>query len=262
MDSPRLHRTLAEAFHELSLLLFSALASAAAGTATAWWVVVLEEGLTAPVPRELAGMATLLMGAGLLSSLLHLGRPLRMLKALSGLRTSYLSWEVLLAGGFLLLAGSGWVLLPGRAGLLAWLAACCCGPLFFAALGQVYRLRGQLTWGYPASLSMFLLGTAAGILIIHQVHPGAAGIGPAVLLLTADLLLAAGRWRWYGTRLVLADLMPLLYLLAPGGDAFTAAVFLLLGLLADRFAFYGLAVRRSTASELARVEHLIRHMSP
>ncbi|MFO7768752.1 MAG: DmsC/YnfH family molybdoenzyme membrane anchor subunit [bacterium] len=279
----RLGRRTRQVFHEAPLVLFSTLASVSCGIGAAWWAVLLEGGAGAGSPRSLAALAALFMGAALLFSLLHLGRPPRMFRAVTGLGTSCLSWEVLFASGFFLLAGGGWIL-PAPAAAWSWLASCCAALAFFAAMGQVYRLRGQLTWTYRTSAPSFILGAAAGAVIIHLTLQGSEPPGLAVLLLVLDLLLLLGRWRWYGTmgregrpahpilfaarswllgsRAVLADFMPLLYLLAPGGEARTAAFFLITGLFADRFVFYALAVRRSTASEVARVGHLIRHLTP
>lgn len=280
----RIRHLLGEVFHEFPLVLFSSFASVACGLGTGWWAVIAERGWTAAPAADLAGIAALVMAAALLFSLLHLGRPLRMARALVGFQTSYLSWEIGFAVGFLFLAVGSWLLLPSDAGSWTWLAACCCSLAFFAALGQVYRLRGQLTWGYRTSLPTLLLGTASGLIIIQLALPEVDMLSLAALLLGIDIVLLLTRWRGYAeaartgrpdhpvlfaartwilvTRGVLADLMPLLYLLAPGGDPLTAGSFLFFGLLSDRTAFYGLSVRRSTRSEMARVEHIIRHQSP
>jgi hypothetical protein len=147
------------------------------------------------------------------------------------------------------------------------------------AIGWVYRLGGQLTWQGAAVPAPLLLGTAFGLLVRSAQMPAPGGAGPLILLLLGmDTLLLAARWTeitahgrshapaypefhggrraLLGLRLLLADLVPALLLI----QGFSSAAWecLLVGLLLDRTAFYGLAVRSTTESEIALVERHIR----
>ena len=80
-----------------SVILFTTLSGAGYGLLIAVAFAVLLEGSPARTLLALVGVALALVSAGLLSSLAHLGKPLRAWRALSQWRTSWLSREGVMA---------------------------------------------------------------------------------------------------------------------------------------------------------------------
>ncbi len=255
-----------KAFHERPLVGFTTLATLGAGLLTAPLIGTASGGRAAGgwvVPG--AGLA--LLAAGLVVSLLHLGRPWLSPLALAGMGRSRLSAEVALAAATLA-AGAVAVLFGGSqaAAILAALLALA----FLVALGSVYALPAQRTWRGTAMLAPPLMGLVAGGLALEAVTSPATGrtAQAAGLLIAADALVFLYRWlqvgrvgrlphsvTLLGARVALADLVPgVLVLLGLPGAALGA---LLLGILSDRLAFYLLAAQHTTEAEIARVEALI-----
>jgi DMSO reductase anchor subunit len=267
-------------FHELPLVLFTALATISAGLLAghfgAWAL-----GYAAWSPSVPVGWtAVLLLTAGMAASLLHLGRPAKMALSLNRTGRSRLSTEVLLA--LLVLAGSAGALCwPGNGtfGEALWAIAAPAAPALLFYIGHVYRLPGQLSWKGAAAISPLLLGFALGACI----EAGRGGMHAPVLALAlgAVVLDALGfGLRWFSfdwdaevgvpaypktferkkrlliLRLLDANLLPAGFLLAEMPLA--AAAMLAVGIFAERYVFYALAVRRTPESEIARVE---RHIS-
>ena len=107
------------------------------------------------------GIAVLLLGAGLLASFFHLGRPLRAWRAASQWRTSWLSREVILLPAF---GGAAlFYAFSGQAGWAGALAAALCLGLFFCT-GMIYACLPFLQeWRTPLTpVNFLLLGCASG----------------------------------------------------------------------------------------------------
>lgn len=158
-----------------------------------------------PVDRWLGfaglGLALLLVSAGLLSSMAHLGRPERAWRAFSQWRSSWLSREgvaslatyvpaVLFAIGWVVLGRlDGWV---AAAGVLAALGA----AITVATTGMIYAsLKPVAQWHTPYTLPAYLIfATMTGAVLLNALlHlfgiavPAAGGL--------ALLAIAAG-WAW------------------------------------------------------------------
>jgi len=283
-------------FHEVPLVVFTALAVAGAGVGAGRILLgAAGEGAWA-APQGEALVVLLLLLLGTAASTFHLGRPRRAGLALRGMGRSALSAEVLALGAAVAAAGLA-AFLPsgsfpgGLAGiLLPWLSL---GVLL--TLGTVYRLPGQVGWDGSAFLRPLALGTLFGM-----VARGAAGswdvggvaVGLFLLVCLADAFLLllhsrrlegergraqpshpalfARRRSLLALRLVLVNVVALLGLLLalvegalpPGhGLAWTLQIILVsvaAGVLLDRFLFYALAARRTTEGEVGRVEDALR----
>ncbi len=267
-------------FHETPLVLFTALviigAGLPAGHFTAWAL-----GMANWRPdRWSAGAGTISLASGLLLSLLHLGKPSRLASALRRTGRSPLSTEVALVLLTCLPAAAA-LLLPDSnlAGTLLWSLAALASPALLLTIGWVYRLPAQLSWKGTAAVSPILLGMAIGFL-----SEAAAAADNARFLFAALILLAADaagfgiRWITTGMeistgipahpafsrarrrirmlRLLDVTILPLLLMLAQLPAL--ALIILSLGVFVDRFAFYALAVRETTESEVFRVERLLK----
>jgi len=267
-------------FHETPLVLFTALVITGAGLPAghfAAWAL----GLAAFTPnRWPAAVATILLVGGLLLSLLHLGRPARLVYALRRAGRSPLSTEVILALMTIVPAAAA-QLLPFQqtVNTLLWGLVAVSSPGLLLALGWVYRLPGQPSWKGAVALSPLLLGLATGFLAqAASAAPNARFMFAALIILAADAAGFAMRWkvmkcdsalgqpvhpalfsarrRILILRLVDVMLLPAIFMLA---QAPTVALFVLaFGIFFDRFAFYALAVRETTEAEIARVEHFLR----
>lgn len=177
-------------------------------------------GLMAPfgmLPHDpwFAGLALLLglalVTGGLLSSLLHLGRPERAWRALSQWRSSWLSREgvasvltfgPVLAFGLLWLSGRHGpaMIALGLAGALGAILTVVCTGMIYASLKTIRQWHNG--WTVPNYLAIGFM--SGGVLINALLHLwGAArpGFDLLVLLLVAvALLLKEGYWRFADTR--------------------------------------------------------------
>jgi DMSO reductase anchor subunit len=266
----------AGSFHEWPLVIFTTLGVTGAGllaTPLLSWVVA---GTPAPAASSVRWGA-LLLAAGLLVSLAHLGKPLRAPLAPAGLGRSRLSAEVVAAIVATLL-GITAALLPYVSPVLD-IATGVAAIVFLVTLGLLYSLPGQQTWrgavvwmpltsglgfgavGLAASWGEALAAVGAvaavalaadtALLIVRRlalVWPRApiAPRYPAVFARLQTILFA---------RFALVDILPGCCLLA--GLRWTAVALLGLGILVDRVGFYGLAAQRTTESEVERVEGLL-----
>jgi len=264
------------------LVAFTAAAIAGGGVAVsrplAWML-----GLPPSAPGRNAALAVfLLVGGGLLFSLLHLGRPGRMTLAVRKTGRNALSNEVVFASitavAALVIAASplreSWI-----RPLWGLLSLAACGLLI--SLSWVYSIPAQLVWkGLPAFAPL-----PPAILFGLTMHAAVANVRPDAAVRWILLLIAIDAVLWIVRSLrveivrrlgtvVYAEIMTargrvagarfaLLTLLFPvavlSGAWFTALAVLGLGILVDRFAFYGLAVRQTSESEVARVETIIRY---
>ena len=132
----------------------------------------------------------LVMAAALTASLLHLGSPAGAWRAITNIRTSWLSREILLAilfaasvAAFAALRASAHD--PGGPRTLLAAAAALSGVALVYAMARVYRVRTLPTWDTPlTTISFFaaalLLGTLAvgtGLVLLPGI-PGAVISGP------------------------------------------------------------------------------------
>jgi hypothetical protein len=275
-------RAAGKGFHELPLVLFTTLAVAAAGIGASRMVLALAgAGEWVPVREEAASVAGLL-ALGIAFSTLHLGRPFRAGLAVRGVGRSALSNEILVAAVTVLAAGmvvlgpqghpltsSVGTLVPllslgvlatlglvyGLPGQPAWRGLVIVGPL---ALGLVFGLGMQTAWGawggarpLPDALVVALLldlflTVARGVGLEEARRLGRAS-HPGIFHRRAAIL---------GGRVLLVDLLPPLGFFL--GWGLPAVAVLLAGVMLDRFAFYGLAVEKTTEAEVGRVEAMIR----
>jgi DMSO reductase anchor subunit len=269
------HRS-APPFHEWPLVVFTTLAIMGAGllaTPLLAWVV-------AGTPAVAAGVlpwGTTLLGAGLVVSLAHLGKPLRAVLATLGLGRSRLSAEIALAGVALAVGGIA-SLLPYVSPWLDLVTALA-ATAFLASLGLVYSLPGQRTWrgavvwmplssglGFGAvslagqwggavvaigAVAAVILAADAGLLILRRF----ALAWPAEPLTARHPELFARRQMLLAARFALVDILPGLCLFAglPKG----AAGLLALGILIDRLSFYGFSSQHTTEAEVQRIERML-----
>lgn len=156
-----------------------------------------------PAGRGVAALALalVLIAAGLLASLLHLGRPERAWRAVSQWRSSWLSREGVAAlltfvpAGLFGLGLLGW--LPAWAGVACGLFAAaggivtvCCTAMIYASLKPIRQWHNQ--WVLPAYLALSLM---SGALLLGGF------LGPPVAPLTLVLIAAGwavkeGYWRF------------------------------------------------------------------
>jgi anaerobic dimethyl sulfoxide reductase subunit C (anchor subunit) len=265
----------------MPLVLFTGLGVAGGGIGVAALIRGALAGTLPVLSRGEGILIAAMLGVGSLISARHLGRPLRGPLALRGLGRSPLSNEILalsvaLAGALLALAtpegGAVQRIFSGITGLGS--------VAFLLSIGVVYSLPGQLAWRGAPVAHPLVLGMAWGLLF------GLGGLGgpapPALellfwVVLAADGVLAADRFAsqermkgkgqashpalfgirrsLWGSRILLSHLVAPLALAL---DTWTLAVVSLsLAVLVDRFAFYALAIRTTTESEVARVEALL-----
>jgi len=148
---------------ENSLIAFTLLAQLAVG---ATWFRSVSERYDG---RALA-LITVIMLIALLASFVHLGQPRHAWRAITNLRTSWLSREVLSAALFLVsLIG---VLATGGSGI--WLANAT-GLALIVSMARVYALRTVPEWNHRATTASFFVTT---LLLGAVVHGALIGAGP------------------------------------------------------------------------------------
>ena len=153
---------------------------------------LLPGGLHAGARFTLAGCAALAGLAGLISSTLHLGRPLYAFRAFLGLRTSWLSREIVGFGGWFntvllyvallawdpeLFNGSAKLALGGGV-VVAGLAAVFCSAMIYVDTPRALWARWQTVADF--FLTTAALGSAAALTLVAW--PGALPAGAAAAL--------------------------------------------------------------------------------
>jgi len=277
--SPEVGRT---RFHEIPLVLFTALVMAGAGLAGSHMVFGYLSWVPWVPSRGVLLFSAALMGAGLAVSALHLGQPLRGYRALARVGRSPLSDEIVALGTTLVLTLAA-AFLPGDhpAAPVLWTGAAIFALLTLLAVGRIYKLPGQLTWSGPAVVQPLVLGLGLGLtVLLGHLDEGVRGRAELIVLLVfaADGLLVWERTRrlsrslargvpvhpglmevraaGLGLRVVLGVLGPAAALL--GGLPALATGSLSMNLILDRVLFYGLAILSSTEAEVRTVEALLR----
>lgn len=265
-------------FHEVPLVLFTALVTAGAGVGIAHLLFGMI-GWSGFVPT---GRVTTLLGTllslGLLSSVGHLGRPTRGHRALRRVGKSPLSNEVAIVGlatAVALLAA----LFPmdGAVGAGLGLASVLLAIPVLLSVGFVYRLPGHLTWNGLAPYHPLVLGLGFGLVVLLGWLPEGARARGEFLVLSALIVDAVFIWERASRlveapgrgvpvhprlvdqrisaltlRVLLGIMLPVVALLS--GWRELAALSLFLNLFLDRFLFYGLAVRVTTEAEVMKAE--------
>jgi anaerobic dimethyl sulfoxide reductase subunit C (anchor subunit) len=266
----------AGSFHEWPLVVFTTLAIMGAGLLATPLVAWLAAGATASAAGTVRWGA-LLLGAGLVVSTVHLGRPFRAPLASLGLGRSRLSAEVVVTGVALLL-GIATALLPHVSPVLDLTTAAAAAALL-VTLGLVYALPGQQTWRGAVVWMPLTTGVAfAAVALAAFRGEASVAIGAvATAALAADTALVvvrrmslvrpktplaprypsvfARRQVLLAARFALVDILPGCCLLA--GLPAAAAGLLGLGILVDRVAFYGFASQHTTEAEVRQVEAVI-----
>lgn len=156
-------------------------------------------------------LALLLVSAGLISSLLHLGRPDRAWRALSQWRTSWLSREgvaALVAFGPALAFGCVWVFsaepniwlsLLGLITVGFCVLTVCCTAMIYASLAPVHEWHNR--WVLPNYLSLSAMTGALWLLAVIRLS-GFKLLALeilVVLLIVAGFLLKEIYWRFIGS---------------------------------------------------------------
>jgi formate dehydrogenase iron-sulfur subunit len=166
----------------LPLVTMLVLSQGAIGTFVA---LVLAGDVVSPAARRAVAIAALgVLMAGLSASMAHLGQPLKAWRVFLGLRTSWMSREIL-AFNAVAGAATGWVaalwLLPSTAPFLA-LPLVLAGVVAVHCSAMLYDATGRRFWCWRRSMGAFV-GTAAmlGASALQCVAPS-AGLGAVVLL--------------------------------------------------------------------------------
>lgn len=180
-----------------SIIAFTTLSGLGFGL-IAWLGATGTSGIAMPL------LAVALVGAGLLASLLHLGRPERFAKALTQWRTSWLSREALLALATLAVFGLA-VVVPGGVGRGLGLLAAGLAAATVLATAMIYaQMRSVPRWRSALTPIVFLLFAMAG----GALATGAAA-APFLLAALGAVQIAAwaegdGRFARAGTSLATA----------------------------------------------------------
>ena len=155
------------------------------------------EGLR-PLLDVLGGVIALL-GVAAAASFFHLGRPFRAPNALSNLRTSWLSREILFELLFLLSMAVLFVLAwfgkgEGAPAKVVAVLAGVCGLFFLVSMARVYMVPGVPAWKGAATPFAFVMATlilgSLGTLAINAPISGVYLGGPGPLLLSPSWLRA------------------------------------------------------------------------
>ena len=152
-----------------SVIVFTTVAGAAQGLVVALALATLLGVALAPGVVDGALVCALLMlGVGLASSFLHLGRPLRAWRAVAMWRTSWLSREVIALPAFIAVVAAWW--LARRVGVsAAWLpllAIALAGLLWYCTAMVYVCIRFIQEWAHALTIvNVTLIGLASGVLL-------------------------------------------------------------------------------------------------
>ncbi|MEO8161257.1 MAG: DmsC/YnfH family molybdoenzyme membrane anchor subunit [Arenimonas sp.] len=203
-----------------SVIFFTSISGAGFGL-MAWlgWLAALDQ-----LPSRAAAIVALVLGAvlaaaGLCSSLLHLGKPLRAWRSFSQWRSSWLSREgVVSVASFLPALFLGWSLLgadampvstpamraAGTALLLLSVATVACTAMIYASLKPIPA------WRHPLVLPVYLLFAAftGGLLLASVIAVSGGAPGPWTPALAGGAALALGAMKFAAWRAIDTGVMP------------------------------------------------------
>jgi DMSO reductase anchor subunit len=177
-----------------SIIVFTTLSGLGYGLAALLGLGLLDPSLVATKIAHV--LALLLIGAGLISSTLHLGNPQRAWRALSQWRSSWLSREGVMAMlTFVPLIWSAWasviegryLALPGLLGTLFAGITVYCTAMIYASLKSVQA------WNTPLTPLCYLLFAASGGALLGLFFTAASG-GPLLLLSAMAVVFTAAAW--------------------------------------------------------------------
>jgi len=203
----------------LSVIFFTTCSGAGYGLLF-WAALALLHGEARPWPLLLGvGIALVLVTAGLLSSMLHLGKPGRAWRAFSQWRTSWLSREGVLAVlTYLPALGVALALLPGvvaahPAAPPPWarwfeiataIALAACALATIACTAMIYAsLKPIPAWRHRFVVPVYLLfGLLCGVLLLAAVatladRPADVGNGPAMVAIVLAVALCVLKLRYW-----------------------------------------------------------------
>ncbi len=184
-----------------SIIFFTSISGLGFGLAA--WVVLGFVDLAQPQHIfGVGGIVLLLIGAGLLSSTLHLGHPERAWRALSQWRSSWLSREGVLAVlAMLTLVGWGWHLFAvGTPPLWMNIAAAALMAVTVYATSMIYAsLKTVARWHHPLTPICYLMFAAAGGLLAILFLLAVLGQANGAAFEMVVLLVMASAW---GVKLV------------------------------------------------------------
>jgi DMSO reductase anchor subunit len=177
-----------------SIIAFTTLSGLGYGLAAVLGLGILDPAAVATKLAHLAALA--LIGAGLLSSTLHLGNPQRAWRALSQWRSSWLSREGVMALlTFVPLLWSAWgtviggryLPLPGLLGMVGAGATVLCTGMIYGSLKSVQA------WHTPLTPLCFLLFSLSGGVTLASLL-GAAGGGSTLVLALGAIAALVSAW--------------------------------------------------------------------
>jgi len=188
-------------WHEWPLVIFTVFGQCAVGAILVMGFVLMRESNGPARERILRMMffVWLVMGAGFIASVLHLGSPLRAFNSLNRIGASALSNEIASGSLFFAVGGLGWLLamlkkLPDAL-YTAWLVITqILGIGFVWAMTRVYQIDTVPTWhnGYTTLgffLTVLLGGPIFAALLLQaakvKVHSQAAALSVLALLFTS-----------------------------------------------------------------------------
>lgn len=163
--------------HLIPLVLFTVMSIVAAGlmTGLSWMLLT---GTYWPGYNYYLLLLVILVGIGMVISLFHLGRKERFMRAIVGVRHSWLSREVIFASVFAISTGAIFIFMnTGQAAILidlAVAAAVISALIMTWIIGMVYDLSGRFTWaGFPYSMAPFMSTLLLGSywIILFDKHP-------------------------------------------------------------------------------------------
>lgn len=175
-----------------SIIFFSTLSGLGYGLAAWLGLGVMEPGLYSTLAAYALALA--LIGAGLLSSTLHLGNPQRAWRAFSQWRSSWLSREGVLAVlGFPVIAAHGWLTFSSGETwpLLGSVVAVLCAATVYCTAMIYASLRSVQAWNTKLTPACYLAFAAAGggllvnLVVMWSRQPGLPPVVYIVLLLLA-----------------------------------------------------------------------------
>ena len=167
-----------------SIIVFTTLSGLGYGLAAVLGLGVLDPAAVATKAAYFVALA--LIGAGLLSSTLHLGNPQRAWRALSQWRSSWLSREGIMAIiTFVPLLWSAWLaIMESRYSPVPGLVGAACAAVTVYCTGMIYAsLKSIDAWHTPLTPACFLLFALSAGLILASLVASISGGG--VLYLTA-----------------------------------------------------------------------------